>query len=103
MLRRPPRSTLFPYTTLFRSACRRLIAINQKLAGINICRASVGVVRRQCRGATARLRHRSGTADQIRHREPVVAAVECERSIICYAARAESTARSAVANLQYAA
>src|SRR5688572_31558634 len=24
MIRRPPRSTLFPYTTLFRSACPRL-------------------------------------------------------------------------------
>src|SRR2546427_6404117 len=24
MIRRPPRSTLFPYTTLFRSACRLL-------------------------------------------------------------------------------
>src|SRR3712207_5640391 len=24
MIRRPPRSTLFPYTTLFRSACRQL-------------------------------------------------------------------------------
>src|SRR5260370_23073514 len=26
MIRRPPRSTLFPYTTLFRSACRENIA-----------------------------------------------------------------------------
>src|SRR3712207_7159653 len=26
MIRRPPRSTLFPYTTLFRSALRRLLA-----------------------------------------------------------------------------
>src|SRR2546422_7549717 len=26
MIRRPPRSTLFPYTTLFRSANRRLVA-----------------------------------------------------------------------------
>src|SRR3712207_8846128 len=26
MIRRPPRSTLFPYTTLFRSAQRRLLA-----------------------------------------------------------------------------
>src|SRR2546427_5580637 len=26
MIRRPPRSTLFPYTTLFRSVCYRLIA-----------------------------------------------------------------------------
>src|SRR2546430_12033638 len=24
MIRRPPRSTLFPYTTLFRSGCRKL-------------------------------------------------------------------------------
>src|SRR3712207_6886715 len=24
MIRRPPRSTLFPYTTLFRSVCRKL-------------------------------------------------------------------------------
>src|SRR2546427_3761744 len=26
MIRRPPRSTLFPYTTLFRSLCRRAAA-----------------------------------------------------------------------------
>src|SRR5260370_825749 len=26
MIRRPPRSTLFPYTTLFRSACRGVLA-----------------------------------------------------------------------------
>src|SRR2546427_6937134 len=25
MIRRPPRSTLFPYTTLFRSGCERLL------------------------------------------------------------------------------
>src|SRR5256885_12654445 len=25
MIRRPPRSTLFPYTTLFRSGCRRYV------------------------------------------------------------------------------
>src|SRR5260370_12072916 len=27
MIRRPPRSTLFPYTTLFRSACLRLFTV----------------------------------------------------------------------------
>src|SRR3989475_7971065 len=27
MIRRPPRSTLFPYTTLFRSVSKRLLAI----------------------------------------------------------------------------
>src|ERR1019366_10063939 len=30
MIRRPPRSTLFPYTTLFRSAPNRLAASTQK-------------------------------------------------------------------------
>src|SRR3712207_9081618 len=29
MIRRPPRSTLFPYTTLFRSTITRNLAINQ--------------------------------------------------------------------------
>src|SRR2546429_7192245 len=29
MIRRPPRSTLFPYTTLFRSAARELVARQQ--------------------------------------------------------------------------
>src|SRR3712207_8802357 len=28
MIRRPPRSTLFPYTTLFRSTAREVLAIN---------------------------------------------------------------------------
>src|SRR3712207_9032596 len=28
MIRRPPRSTLFPYTTLFRSASRRVAAVD---------------------------------------------------------------------------
>src|SRR4051794_41516989 len=30
MLRRPPRSTLFPYTTLFRSAQNEMLAYQQK-------------------------------------------------------------------------
>src|SRR5256886_10211029 len=38
MIRRPPRSTLFPYTSLFRSPLRRTLARNVALA------ASVGVV-----------------------------------------------------------
>src|SRR5688572_31620006 len=31
MIRRPPRSTLFPYTTLFRSPCNGNIVAEQKL------------------------------------------------------------------------
>src|SRR3712207_7440856 len=32
MIRRPPRSTLFPYTTLFRSVRMRLLAVLDQLA-----------------------------------------------------------------------
>src|SRR2546430_13733078 len=35
MIRRPPRSTLFPYTTLFRSLINRLC---QTISGIAVCR-----------------------------------------------------------------
>src|SRR5947207_9541530 len=35
MIRRPPRSTLFPYTTLFRSIARKLIG-RQKLANLHL-------------------------------------------------------------------
>src|SRR2546430_12965300 len=34
MIRRPPRSTLFPYTTLFRSIDRRLFESSQQIRGI---------------------------------------------------------------------
>src|SRR5258708_30418938 len=46
MIRRPPRSTLFPYTTLFRSAkdLDRLYAtVSQKLGKIDILFANAGI------------------------------------------------------------
>src|SRR5438105_11966275 len=33
MIRRPPRSTLFPYTTLFRSRMKRLTICSSKITG----------------------------------------------------------------------
>src|SRR5436190_4119561 len=33
MIRRPPRSTLFPYTTLFRSGCRRAMSGSHSSGG----------------------------------------------------------------------
>src|SRR3712207_8962701 len=33
MIRRPPRSTLFPYTTLFRSKARSLMTIGSRASG----------------------------------------------------------------------
>src|SRR3712207_8786758 len=36
MIRRPPRSTLFPYTTLFRSSILKLVELTQAAKGMQI-------------------------------------------------------------------
>src|SRR5438105_12779651 len=36
MLRRPPRSTLFPYTTLFRSRAARAVAVASGIVGAHV-------------------------------------------------------------------
>src|SRR5256885_6983307 len=45
MIRRPPRSTLFPYTTLFRSAPARSRLIVTVAWGFEICRSLVTLSR----------------------------------------------------------
>src|SRR2546429_3623962 len=45
MIRRPPRSTLFPYTTLFRSHRRSLL---RKTPGLDICSPSQCATPRNC-------------------------------------------------------
>src|SRR5258708_27025770 len=42
MIRRPPRSTLFPYTTLFRSRQGRLVVTLRKPLDTSGCSAGVG-------------------------------------------------------------
>src|SRR5256885_12086636 len=51
MIRRPPRSTLFPYTTLFRSAAlavqlvrERLVAVGDRVGRGEVARVGVAVV-----------------------------------------------------------
>src|SRR5256885_7921439 len=50
MIRRPPRSTLFPYTTLFRSGRRKRYSAQSAVAAVIGTRARVHRVRRICRG-----------------------------------------------------
>src|SRR2546426_8982386 len=38
MIRRPPRSTLFPYTTLFRSPWHHSLADRDRGGGVGVCR-----------------------------------------------------------------
>src|SRR5256885_11831938 len=58
MIRRPPRSTLFPYTTLFRSACRKKALARSHHGGLRDCDRVARVNRarnaRACGGAAGR-------------------------------------------------
>src|SRR2546430_11303992 len=51
MIRRPPRSTLFPYTTLFRSQVQGYDFLAEKQDGIDISQHGWAVGRRLRRGA----------------------------------------------------
>src|SRR5437773_9035620 len=42
MIRRPPRSTLFPYTTLFRSRLRRRLPVERRDLVLEVSLADVG-------------------------------------------------------------
>src|SRR3712207_8423906 len=59
MIRRPPRSTLFPYTTLFRSERQGAAAQGARGAGR---RAHADPVRRRERGGARARRHRAQAA-----------------------------------------
>src|SRR2546427_7137337 len=49
MIRRPPRSTLFPYTTLFRSPAQGRRAPLERLVGGRAARAALGRAQEQAR------------------------------------------------------
>src|SRR2546422_3518144 len=54
MIRRPPRSTLFPYTTLFRSPRRGKAARHRQSRGHRRQRQSLGALQRHSRRARRR-------------------------------------------------
>src|SRR3712207_7991214 len=81
MIRRPPRSTLFPYTTLFRSPPQVLVGLRQVLA--------VGAV----------------PLEQVRHgveAEPVEADVEPVADDVEHGDRKSTRLNSSHANISYA-
>src|SRR3712207_8251234 len=82
MIRRPPRSTLFPYTTLFRSAVRvpdeRLLRRRQL--------AEAGVVRRvvdRTRGVERRARPDRGRVDDRRRSEEHTSELQSRQYLVC--------------------
>src|SRR5436853_3643121 len=68
MIRRPPRSTLFPYTTLFRSRSGRLL---RQIEGIGIGRPVDPVVAkaavRRCHAAGSRSEEHTSELQSLRH------------------------------------
>src|SRR2546429_3555918 len=66
MIRRPPRSTLFPYTTLFRSECELQTKLNESRvidcighdSKVGVVRAAASPVRRRSEEHTSELQSR---------------------------------------------
>src|SRR3989441_9523577 len=63
MIRRPPRSTLFPYTTLFRSGVRVVTALATALVGTALARAELDRGAPQVRLASVILRSEEHTSE----------------------------------------
>src|SRR2546425_4271922 len=69
MIRRPPRSTLFPYTTLFRSLTQQLAAMSTAFAKIEITGANVVAAAEARRVTQERYRLGAGTLLDLRSEE----------------------------------
>src|SRR2546421_4599431 len=63
MIRRPPRSTLFPYTTLFRSLTSARERRGRRCASAIVCDGLLGLRRRSGRRGGAPLAARCGGGD----------------------------------------
>src|SRR5260221_6832048 len=64
MIRRPPRSTLFPYTTLFRSCIQDAVAVH-------VVRDAIGTLRRSLWIVKARIRSEEHTSELQSHSDLV--------------------------------
>src|SRR2546430_7380074 len=86
MIRRPPRSTLFPYTTLFRSAFGGVAGASREAAGVQAADGvdvSVGVLARQrLQLRLQRLVHRGATARGARSEEHT-SELQSQSNLVC--------------------
>src|SRR3712207_8835245 len=97
MIRRPPRSTLFPYTTLFRSLPRdRAVAERGRDPGARDGAHAAGVRRVDRRRALRRLRQRDAAR---RRSEEHTSELQSRQYLVC---RLLLEKKSRIANLYYA-
>src|SRR5437588_8985649 len=81
MIRRPPRSTLFPYTTLFRSSPARLTV---KLAGtVEALGIAFGVQLREYEGPGGRYRGREGAVHVPARSEEHTSELQSHSDLVC--------------------
>src|SRR3712207_7433404 len=88
MIRRPPRSTLFPYTTLFRSAGPRLLPLPDPLPGIGFAQAPAGDPERALPAEPARLGElagclRGGPGRSVHRSEEHTSELQSRQYLVC--------------------
>src|SRR2546430_8353897 len=71
MIRRPPRSTLFPYTTLFRSRCGRLLSSSRQR-----------IPNRSARGANLRVNSGGSRVKSLRSEEHT-SELQSQSNLVC--------------------
>src|SRR3712207_7970565 len=81
MIRRPPRSTLFPYTTLFRSEVRRGTHGLPRRSGSS--RDGIGAALGAARGCSARIATASGEGHQEERSEEHTSELQSRQYLVC--------------------
>src|SRR2546427_4378736 len=84
MIRRPPRSTLFPYTTLFRSGCRgKEASMKTSIASALLCAMlGLGALPAQASGLGDSLRQASGLGGDKRSEEHT-SELQSQSNLVC--------------------
>src|SRR2546422_8001103 len=82
MIRRPPRSTLFPYTTLFRSYVRSYLSAHRP-EGPDGADASAGLHDQLCRGSDDRERIRLRHPGGLRRSEEHTSELQSRLHLVC--------------------
>src|SRR5258708_19196624 len=86
MIRRPPRSTLFPYTTLFRSRKEKSCQaddVNQTQCGVRLHRASANRFRRTSNPESSRLNPFAGCMQAYTRSEEHTSELQSPDHLVC--------------------
>src|SRR3989475_8163303 len=83
MIRRPPRSTLFPYTTLFRSLTATATGLNATSSGFNITPGAASQLVFGTQPGTTVAGQQITPAGKVRRSEEHTAELQSQSNIVC--------------------